>query len=80
MEEPYQKNGDTCRFPVINLVMAGGGDDLFPPPHPARGEFYHKDLNFSLIEDPYHNNDVTCGMPVINLVRGDGVQVTGPGV
>ena len=55
MEEPYQKNGVTCRCPVINLVMAGGGGGLLPPPHPARGEFDHKDLSLSLTEDPYQN-------------------------
>ena len=72
MEEPHQKNSVMCRFPVINLVMAGGGDGLLPPPHPARGEFQNKNLNFSLTEDPYQNNDVTFGMPVTDFVRGGG--------
>ena len=28
MEEPYQEDDTTCRFPVINLVMAGGSNGL----------------------------------------------------
>ena len=75
MEEPYQKNGATCRFPVINLVMAGGDDGLLPPPHSARGEFHHKDISLSMTEDPYQNNAVTCRMPFTDLVRGDSVKV-----
>ena len=69
MEEPYKRNVVTCRFHVINLVMAGGGDGLLSLPHRARVEVHHEDLNCSLTEDPYQNYDVTCEMPVTDLVR-----------
>ena len=70
MKEPNQKNGGTCRFPVINFVLADGGDGLLPPPYRTGGELHYKDSNFSLTKDPYQNNHATCGTPVADLNRG----------
>ena len=67
MEEPYQNNGVTCTFPVINLVMAGGGDGLLLPLHQVMGDSYPENPNFSLMGDPYENISVTCKFIVIIL-------------
>ena len=59
MEEPYQEDGTTCSFTVLNLVMAGGSDGLLLSLQQIMGDSYPKNPNFSLVLYPYENSSVT---------------------
>ena len=68
MEESYREDGTTYKFPVINLVTAGGSDGLLLPLHQVLGDPYPENPNFFPMEEPHENSSVTCKMRIIILV------------
>ena len=56
MEDPYQNIGVTCAFPIMILVLLGGGNSLVKWLQRSTGNYIPQDDNTSRMEGPYQKN------------------------